>query len=84
MLKWPYLIQWTAKPYYDGKFDIVVAAGGRLFRANVTLAVDNTKPTDGIIARSAYNGHVLWKRKTGGRFRHLRLVDRGHARGRLR
>ncbi|MGA2622099.1 MAG: class I SAM-dependent methyltransferase, partial [Thermoguttaceae bacterium] len=41
-LKWPYLIQWTAKPYYDGKFDIAVAAGGRLFRANVTLAVDNT------------------------------------------
>ena len=36
-LKWPYLIQWTAKPYYDGKFDIAVAAGGRLFRANVTL-----------------------------------------------
>jgi outer membrane protein assembly factor BamB len=66
-LKWPYLIQWTAKPYYDGKFDIAVAAGGRLFRANVTLAVDNTK-TDGIIARSAYNGNVLWKRKTADDF----------------
>lgn len=67
-LKYPYLMQWTAKPYYDGKFDIVVAAGGRLFRANVTLAVDNNKPTDGIIARSAYNGHVLWKRKTADDF----------------
>jgi hypothetical protein len=66
-LKWPYLIQWTAKPYYDGKFDIAVAAGGRLFRANVTLAVDNTK-TDGIIARGAYNGNVLWKRKTADDF----------------
>ena len=66
-LKWPYLIQWTAKPYYDGKFDIAVAAGGRLFRANVTLAVDNTR-TDGIIARSAYNGNVLWKRKTADDF----------------
>ena len=66
-LKWPYLIQWTAKPYYDGKFDIAVAAGGRLFRANVTLAVDRTK-TDGIIARSAYNGSVLWKRKTADDF----------------
>ena len=52
VLKWPYLMQWAAKPYYDGKFDVAVAAGGRLFRANVTLAVDNTK-TDGIIARSA-------------------------------
>jgi outer membrane protein assembly factor BamB len=67
-LKWPYLIQWTAKPYYDGKFDIAVAAGGRLFRANVTLAVDNSKPTDGLIARSAYNGHVLWKRKMADDF----------------
>ncbi|MGD0089956.1 MAG: PQQ-binding-like beta-propeller repeat protein [Planctomycetota bacterium] len=66
-LKWPYLIQWAAKPYYDGKFDIAVAAGGRLFRANVTLAVDNTK-TDGLIARSAYNGNVLWKRKTADDF----------------
>jgi outer membrane protein assembly factor BamB len=67
-LKYPYLIQWTAKPYYDGKFDIVVAAGGRLFRANVTLAVDNGKPTEGIIARSAYNGNVLWKRKVADDF----------------
>ena len=39
-----------------------------MFRANVTLAVDNSKPTDGIIARSAYNGHVLWKRKTADDF----------------
>ena len=30
-LKYPYLLQWTGKPYYDGKFDMVVAAGGRLF-----------------------------------------------------
>ncbi len=68
VLKCPYLIQWTAKPYYDGKFDIVVAAGGRLFRANVSLAVDNNKPSDGIIAQSAYNGNVLWKRKLADDF----------------
>ena len=67
-LKWPYALQWAAKPYYDGKFDIAVAAGGRLFRANATLAVDNTKGTDGIIARAACNGSVLWKRKTADDF----------------
>lgn len=66
-LKWPCLIQWTGKPYFDGKFDIEVAAGGREFRANATLAVDDTK-TDGIIARSAYNGQILWKRKTDDDF----------------
>ena len=31
------------------------------------LAVGGTK-TDGITARSAYNGHVLWKRKTADDF----------------
>ena len=67
VLKWPSLIQWTGKPYFDGKFDIAVAAGGRLFRANATLAIDRTK-TDGIIARSAYNGMFLWKRKTADDF----------------
>lgn len=66
-LKWPYLTQWTAKPYQDGRFDIVVAAGGRLFRANATLAVGGTR-TDGIVARSAYNGRVLWTRKTADDF----------------
>ena len=67
VLKWPCLIQWTAKPYFDGKFDIAVAAGGRLFRANATLAIDRTR-TDGIIARSASNGHRLWQRKTADDF----------------
>lgn len=67
VLRWPYLIQWMAKPYYDGKFDIAVAAGGRLFRANATLAVGGTT-TDGITARNAYNGSVLWKRKTADDF----------------
>ena len=66
-LEWPYLIQWTAKPYYDGKFDIAVAAGGRLFRANATLAVGGTT-TDGITVRSAYSGSVLWQRKTADDF----------------
>ena len=66
-LRWPYLLQWASKPYYDGKFDMAVAAGGRLFRANATLAVGGTT-TDGITARSAYNGGVLWKRKTADDF----------------
>jgi len=59
VLKYPYLLQWTGKPYYDGKFDMVVAAGGRLFRANSKIG--EPKP-DGITSRSAYNGHVLWRR----------------------
>jgi outer membrane protein assembly factor BamB len=67
VLKWPCWLQWTSKPYFDGKFDITVAAGGRLFRANATLAIDQTK-TDGITARSAYNGHLLWQRKTADDF----------------
>ncbi len=66
-LKWPYLMQWTAKPYYDGKFDIAVAAGGRLFRANVTLSIGGTM-TNELTARSAYNGCVLWTRKLDGDF----------------
>jgi outer membrane protein assembly factor BamB len=40
---------------------------GRLFRANATLALDNTR-TDGITARSAYNGRILWQRKTADDF----------------
>ena len=68
VLKWPYLIQWTAKPYYDGKFDIVVAAGGRLFRANATLAVDNTKRPTGSPPAAPITDSVLWKRKTADDF----------------
>jgi len=68
MLKWPYQMQWTAKPYYDGKFDMAVAAGGRVFRANATLAVLDRTRTDGIIARDAYNGRVLWMHKTADDF----------------
>lgn len=58
-LKYPYLLQWTGKPYFDGKFDMVVAAGGRLFRANSKMG--DPRP-EGITARSAYNGRILWQR----------------------
>jgi len=61
-LKAPYLLQWTGKPYFDGKFDIAVTAGGRFFRANVTMSVGGSPP-DGITARSVYNGRLLWQRK---------------------
>jgi len=67
VLKWPYLVQWTGKPYSDGKFDIEVAAGGREFRVNVTLAIHATYFT-GIIARNAYNGQVLWTKKVADDF----------------
>ena len=68
VVKSPFKIQWTGKPYLDGKFDMSVAAGGRQFRANATLGVLVVSKTNGIVARNIYNGRVLWTRKTADDF----------------
>jgi len=65
VLKYPFVLQWTGKPYFDGKYDMVVAAGGRLIRANSKLG--QPKP-DGVTVRSAYNGQILWQRPLPDRF----------------
>ena len=56
-LKYPYLLQWTGKPYSDGKFDMVVAAAAVCFvqirRSAIQARRDYGAERD--------NGRILWQ-----------------------
>jgi len=65
VIKAPYMTQFMANPLYIGMPSITTAAGGRTFLAVGHIA-HHRREWDGllrIIARSGYNGKVLWERK---------------------
>lgn len=71
VIKWPYMTQWMAKPYYVTKPVVTTAAGGRTFTAtgHIVRYPDGhghkrESPTMLLLtARNGYNGRVLWTRK---------------------
>ncbi len=65
VIKAPYMTQFMANPLYIGMPSITTAAGGRTFLAVGHIA-HHRREWGGllrIIARSGYNGKVLWERK---------------------
>ena len=65
VIKAPYMTQFMANPLYIGMPSITTAAAGRTFLAIGHIA-HHRREWDGllrIIARSGYNGKVLWERK---------------------
>ncbi len=57
----PFELQWTGKPYYGGHWDIHVVSAGRMFTAQCSVFQHPRLPYE-LVARSAYNGQVLWRR----------------------
>ncbi len=58
----PYAMQWTGKPYFEGHWDIHVVSAGRLFSAQASVFQRPDGVPFELVARSAYNGQVLWRR----------------------
>ena len=58
----PFELQWTGKPYYGGHWDIHVVSAGRMFTAQSSVFQHPTGLPYELVARSAYNGQVLWRR----------------------
>ena len=58
----PFELQWTAKPYYGGHWDIHVVCAGRMFTAQSSVFQHPRNLPFELVARSAYNGQVLWRR----------------------
>ncbi len=65
VIKAPYMTQWLGLPLYAAMPAITTSAGGRLFIAMGHIAHHRREEPwlNTILARSGYNGHVLWKRK---------------------
>ena len=57
----PFALQWTGKPYRAGHWDIHVISAGRMFSAQCSVYQQPGLPHE-LVARSAYNGQVLWRR----------------------
>lgn len=59
-------LQWAGGPYLGGNFDINVASAGRWFIAQSSLQIQPDQPPRDypcdLVARSLYNGSVLWRR----------------------
>ncbi len=58
----PCELQWTGKPYYGGHWDIHVVSAGRMFTAQSSVFQHPSGLPYELVARSAYNGQVLWCR----------------------
>ncbi|NLF37927.1 PQQ-binding-like beta-propeller repeat protein [bacterium] len=64
----PFFAKWFGKRYQETPFEIHVCAGGRLFSANAgTDRRPGGEPYE-LVARSAQNGSVLWKRPLSAGF----------------
>ena len=65
VIKFPYMTQFMAKPYYIAMPSITTAAGGRTFLAIGHIAHHRREwdMMNKLIARNGYNGTVLWERK---------------------
>jgi outer membrane protein assembly factor BamB len=57
----PFALQWTGKPYAGGNWDIHVVSAGRMFTAQSSVYQHGDLPYE-LVARSVYNGQVLWRR----------------------
>jgi outer membrane protein assembly factor BamB len=65
LIKFPYMTQYMAHPFYIAMPSITTAAGGRTFLAIGHIA-HHRREWDSmtkLIARNGYNGTVLWERK---------------------
>jgi outer membrane protein assembly factor BamB len=60
----PYLTQFLARPMFSSQPEVTVAAGGRVFKAFGHMAFRRyqNKMINTLIAMSAYNGTLLWRR----------------------
>ncbi|MHC4717112.1 MAG: outer membrane protein assembly factor BamB family protein, partial [Planctomycetota bacterium] len=61
----PYLTHFLAKPMFSSQPEVTVAAGGRIFKAfgHIAFREYQNKMINTLIAMSAYNGTILWRRK---------------------
>ena len=69
-----HLVQWLGLPYYTTSEITSVIAGGRVFNilgGNVAFPFSKISPNE-IVARSVYNGSVLWKAKLPDNFYAMR------------
>jgi len=57
----PFELQWTNKPHIAGNWDVHVISAGRMFSAQSSVFQHPDLPYE-LVARSAYNGQVLWRR----------------------
>ena len=64
----PCELQWTGKPYYGGHWDIHVVSAGRMFTAQSSVFQHPSGLPYELVARSAYNGQVLWRRPIANDF----------------
>ena len=64
----PLELQWTNKPYYGGHWDIHVVSAGRMFTAQSSVFQHPSGLPYELVARSAYNGQVLWRRPIANDF----------------
>jgi outer membrane protein assembly factor BamB len=65
VIKAPYLTQWMGEPYFIAMPSITTSAAGRLFTAIGKIAhhEQDEEWIDTLLARNAYNGTELWRRK---------------------
>ena len=64
----PCELQWTGKPYCGGHWDIHVVSAGRMFTAQSSVFQHPSGLPYELVARSAYNGQVLWRRPIANDF----------------
>ncbi|OGF46235.1 MAG: hypothetical protein A2231_09695 [Candidatus Firestonebacteria bacterium RIFOXYA2_FULL_40_8] len=62
VLKMPLLTQWLGKPYLESNFDTNIVASGRIFTARTSMLFRIKNLPSELVARSAYNGQILWKK----------------------
>ena len=65
LAKAPYLTHFLAKPMFSSQPEVTVTAGGRLFKAfgHMAFREYQNKMINTLMAMSAYNGTILWRRK---------------------
>ena len=71
----PFEMQWTGKPYYGGHWDIHVVSAGRMFTAQSSVFQRPGGLPFEVVARSAYNGSVLWRRPISADFGEALVAD---------
>jgi len=65
VIRAPYMTKWLGTPYYISMPAITTAAGGRIFNAIRHIAHHKREEAwlNTLLARSGYNGTILWSRK---------------------